>query len=351
MTSACCVDPVNCEGGLSESCSYSCGKVFVPFLTDCEHILRSLNAYDSEQSDAFAAYRNSCLEIDPKTAVMAIHESECIVCGDGAVDGDEECDEGEQNSEEPDAQCRTNCELAKCGDGVVDSGEECDDGPLNSAEEMMTGPADQASCTVSCVRQHGPSTCQDWYDAGHTSSRMYELTLTDGGAPMDVYCDFEDVSRGTIWTIPVFPSDGNPSTPASTPAYKSFCEQHGVPLAGRGVGTADAWLAQKRMLWHSHHPLAEQGWPDGGPHLSMPISKNPATGQCDTHTLYSVYDDSTVEIPDNIRGDHCTNDCDQPVCGYWYSAGWADSDMHVMPDPEDFGPANGRLDYISCMHN
>eukprot|EP01052_Picozoa_sp_SAG31_P056870 SAG31_NODE_16523_length_705_cov_2.186469_1_plen_67_part_01 len=41
------------------------------------------------------------------------HNSECIICGDGAVGGDEECDEGEQNSEEPDAHCRTNCELAK----------------------------------------------------------------------------------------------------------------------------------------------------------------------------------------------------------------------------------------------
>lgn len=49
-------------------------------------------------------------------------------CGDGAVEGAEECDDGEANSDdEPDA-CRTTCLLPRCGDLVVDSGETCDDG-------------------------------------------------------------------------------------------------------------------------------------------------------------------------------------------------------------------------------
>src|SRR5690606_6549258 len=55
-------------------------------------------------------------------------------CGDGVVDPGEECDEGEANSDElPDA-CRTNCALPWCGDGVVDSEEECDEGDANSDE-------------------------------------------------------------------------------------------------------------------------------------------------------------------------------------------------------------------------
>jgi cysteine-rich repeat protein len=54
---------------------------------------------------------------------------EPVVCGDGIADKTEECDEGEDNSDtEPDA-CREDCTLPICGDGVVDSGEECDDPP------------------------------------------------------------------------------------------------------------------------------------------------------------------------------------------------------------------------------
>jgi cysteine-rich repeat protein len=50
-------------------------------------------------------------------------------CGDGILDPNEECDDGENNSDtEPDA-CRTDCTLPICGDGIVDTGEECDRDP------------------------------------------------------------------------------------------------------------------------------------------------------------------------------------------------------------------------------
>ena len=50
------------------------------------------------------------------------------LCGNGEDDGDEECDDGADNSDtEPDA-CRTDCTEARCGDGIVDSDEDCDDG-------------------------------------------------------------------------------------------------------------------------------------------------------------------------------------------------------------------------------
>ncbi len=49
-------------------------------------------------------------------------------CGDGVIQGDEECDNGAENSDSAADACRTDCTLASCGDGVVDTGEECDDG-------------------------------------------------------------------------------------------------------------------------------------------------------------------------------------------------------------------------------
>ena len=58
------------------------------------------------------------------------------LCGDGVtrVDiltdtdvGFEACDKGAENSDAPDAACRTDCSLQRCGDGVKDLGEACDD--------------------------------------------------------------------------------------------------------------------------------------------------------------------------------------------------------------------------------
>ena len=55
-----------------------------------------------------------------------------LVCGNGVVQGAEECDDGSNNSDsQPDA-CRTDCRLSYCRDGVIDSDEECDDGSNNS---------------------------------------------------------------------------------------------------------------------------------------------------------------------------------------------------------------------------
>lgn len=52
------------------------------------------------------------------------------MCGDGTTDFafGEDCDNGSANSDEPGAECRTNCRLARCGDGIVDPQETCDDG-------------------------------------------------------------------------------------------------------------------------------------------------------------------------------------------------------------------------------
>ena len=46
-------------------------------------------------------------------------------CGDGVVEGEEQCDDGLENAK--DAACLPNCTLAYCGDGLVQAGvEECD---------------------------------------------------------------------------------------------------------------------------------------------------------------------------------------------------------------------------------
>ncbi len=54
------------------------------------------------------------------------------ICGNGTIEGDEECDDGMANSDTTPDACRTDCTSPVCGDGVQDSGEECDDGAGNA---------------------------------------------------------------------------------------------------------------------------------------------------------------------------------------------------------------------------
>jgi cysteine-rich repeat protein len=65
------------------------------------------------------------------------------ICGDGAEEPGEECDDGAFNSPTARDACRGDCRLPACGDGVVDSGEGCDDENL----------ADGDGCSAQCVRE------------------------------------------------------------------------------------------------------------------------------------------------------------------------------------------------------
>jgi hypothetical protein len=65
-------------------------------------------------------------------------------CGDGVLNpGSEECDDGDSNADIVDA-CRTTCTLPRCGDGIDDSGEACDSGDANSTEPDACRP----DCTL-----------------------------------------------------------------------------------------------------------------------------------------------------------------------------------------------------------
>ncbi len=71
-------------------------------------------------------------------------------CGDSLKDPGEECDQGAANSDTTPNACRTNCKLPSCGDGVKDNGEGCDEGENNND----TAPS---ACRTNCAL----STCGD----------------------------------------------------------------------------------------------------------------------------------------------------------------------------------------------
>lgn len=51
-----------------------------------------------------------------------------MLCGNGQLDPNEECDDGDANSDVAADRCRTSCRRATCGDAVVDAPELCDTG-------------------------------------------------------------------------------------------------------------------------------------------------------------------------------------------------------------------------------
>ncbi|WP_428261385.1 DUF4215 domain-containing protein [Haliangium sp.] len=73
-------------------------------------------------------------------------------CGDGVLDPGEDCDDGNQASNDGcDSECRLEAEPDRCGNGVVDPGEGCDDG----------NQANGDGCDAECQLEAEPGRCGD----------------------------------------------------------------------------------------------------------------------------------------------------------------------------------------------
>ena len=105
-------------------------------------------------------------------------------CGDGLVQGEEECDDG--NDVDTDA-CLNTCKMAVCGDGTVQEGaEDCDDGNVDETD----------SCTSMCKAP----TCDDMamngdesdVDCGGSCGPCGEgLACTEGKGCESGYCEMD----------------------------------------------------------------------------------------------------------------------------------------------------------------
>ena len=78
--------------------------------------------------------------------------SEVPICGNAKVEGLEECDNGQNNSDEGRDACRSNCVKASCGDGTVDTGEECDWGHYNPDHRNNNQVPN--ACRPDCKKAH-----------------------------------------------------------------------------------------------------------------------------------------------------------------------------------------------------
>lgn len=147
-----------------------------------------------------------CDYLDPTTDPMGRTCSRgCIweACGNAFVEAGEECDDGANG--DPSDGCRDDCRVPRCGDGVVDRfrGETCDDGNLTSGDgcnpfclvepECGNGQVDPGEeCDDGGVcSDNGLMACVSDADCGGTCEPV-------GGDGCSASCLFEGCGNGTV---------------------------------------------------------------------------------------------------------------------------------------------------------
>jgi len=168
-------------------------------------------------------------------------------CGDGNVDPDEECDDGEQNDNN--GACTEDCKNARCGDGFIQDGEVCDDGDDGNDDTAYEG------CTTQC--QLGPrcgdgevqeeneacdapddvsggclSTCalaasclEIISDTADAATGEYIIHPPDALSPVTVMCDMD--ADGGGYTFLKADVEGL-QTPQGLSDAQSICAQYGL---------------------------------------------------------------------------------------------------------------------------
>ena len=97
-------------------------------------------------------------------------------CGDGFLDSDEECDDGNRRDGDGcDHRCTEEEEAPRCGDGRIDAGEACDDG----------NGVDDDDCNNACERNEpggggaGATGCLSQGEGNSIGQRLKDLRLTN----------------------------------------------------------------------------------------------------------------------------------------------------------------------------
>ena len=153
------LDPSGCmpltapEGALGFEDEFTFTAFYQPGVNDVDRISRQVLVESNARIPTFFIkfVGEPCIRMTPSDV--------CGLCGDGDINGREECDDG--NVDNADG-CTNTCTLPMCGDGVVQGVEECDDGNTND-NDPCTNACTNAICGDGVVFE-GLEACDDGND-------------------------------------------------------------------------------------------------------------------------------------------------------------------------------------------
>ncbi len=257
--------------------------------------------HSGEDTFAFTASDGTMLSAP---ASITIHIANVIACGDGVVEGDEGCDDGNQNDTDA---CRNSCISATCSDGVVQSDvEQCDDGNAVDTDACRNNCM-SATCGDGVIHA-GVEACDDGnlIDSDACPSTCTSATCGDGFVQAGVeQCD-----------------DGNN---IDSDACLSTCTAAtcGDGLVQAGVEQCDDGNLVNTDACLSTCTAATCG--DGVIHAGVEacddgnlVDSDACLSTCTAATCGDGLVQAGVEQCDdgnNIDSDLCRNDCTAPVCG------------------------------------
>jgi cysteine-rich repeat protein len=220
---------------------------------------------------AVAAAAPRLAELLGRTGVSPGEDARCLLaslCGNGTLEGDEECDDGALNSDVVPDACRTDCTEPHCGDGVVDPGEdeECDDGNL----------IDDDRCDADC----------EW-SAGVCGNGVVDPDeeCDDGNLRDDDGCDADCTVREAVpycgdgeVEAEEQCDDGAQNSDVWPDRCRSDCTE---PRCGDGVVDQDEECEPPRTVLCT----ADCGWRLGRPGLARTEAANAMAGRCQREIL------------------------------------------------------------------
>lgn len=222
-------------------------------------------------------------------------------CGDGALDDGEACDDGNDVDED---ECTSTCVPASCGDGFVQPMEECDEGATNS---------DHGACLTDCVA----ATCGDGFV--HDAPGGTEACDDGNNAPNDgcsPECQFETCGNGMV-------EGGEACDDGQNGNDDDGCTDACLlPACGDGI----------------HQPNEGEGCDDGNNN-----NLDGCTNACELPECGDGFVQAGEDCDDgnNNDGDSCTNACELPNDGglpdngycmpvHAWNDGWVDWELEVI---------------------
>ena len=273
-------------------------------------------------------------------------------CGDGIVEKDEVCDDGNIVDGETDADdvfvpdpCSHDCQSTQlCGNKIVDKGEECDDGSDNGSptgtcdnrchkvsrvcgngvvdvdtpEQCDPGPMDSAGCNSNMAGSASckPAMCGD----GYINTAAREKCDSGTGRPDTPGCN------GVLCTVP-----------ACGDSYVNMAAGEKCESGGSDTQTCNGTAA---LSLACHSPSCGDGYINA----AFTPSGGKAPEECDN---MNGSDSSTCN--GNNNGDNGPGSCRHPACGDGYKNAQTGEQCDTMGGSDSSSCNGSSADAVKCL--